>query len=298
MNMRKHLNWTDIANEIRLELKNKYSTNKIWVIVEGIPDQRLFSNLIDGNQVEVYFSYSGLNGVLEIVSELSEETNHILGIRDADFLHLEGKTEIPENIFLTDYHDIEMMMISCDEVYRGVESQHLTRKKEDEDSAGHGKFVFPHKALSSRKIILNAISFMGGLRWINNTENLGLNFDDLGLGKFYDWNVHENIPVIQEDKYLNMIMQRSDSKKGRVSREEINLKRKNMSDLLNLCNGHDFLKVFAISASHSSKKGMNEDDIGKAFGSAYRFEDFQKTNLYKKLQEWSNSRSLPLFEQA
>ena len=41
----------------------------------------------------------------------------MIGIRDADFLHLADKETIPENIFLTDFHDAEMMMISCDNSY-------------------------------------------------------------------------------------------------------------------------------------------------------------------------------------
>jgi hypothetical protein len=62
------------------------------------------------------------------------------------------------------------------------------------------------------------------------------------------------------------------------------------------CNGHDFQKAFASYVSSSSNKGVNDVEIGKAFRIAYRFTDFQKTNLYNQLKKWSDSQSRQLFK--
>nr|VFJ92437.1 MAG: Protein of unknown function (DUF4435) [Candidatus Kentron sp. LFY] len=303
MNMQGHIGWVDIVDAIRLELKNKHSTDKVWIIVEGETDRRLFSKLIDGDDVEIEISHGGLNALLTIVSELSRETERILGIRDADFLHLEGEAKTPENIFLTDHHDAEMMIVSCDEVYRNLAIEHLPKTKPDDSAVSKGG-IPPHEALSSRQVILRSIAFIAGLKWINHTRDLGLDFGNLGLGRFYDWHPDRRALVLDEDNYLDVIMERSGNKKGKVSREAIHLEIKDISDLLDLCNGHDFMRAFAIfSDCHRSpenkkaKKKTSHEDIGKAFRAAYRFMDFQKTRLYKRLQQWSNRQSVSLFKE-
>ena len=286
MSMRNYLDETDVVNSIRLQLRHRSNANKVWIIVEGETDQKLFSKLINGEQVKFEISHGGLQSLLEAVSELLEETNRILGIRDADFLHLEGKEETAENIFLTDFHDAEMMIISCDDAYHQVFAEYFSKEKQPQ--------LF-------REAILKSIAFIGGLRWINdnNSNSLEFNFKGLGFGNFYDGKT----TYLNEEICLNEVMTRSPNKKKTVSRNDVILKIQNISDFLNLCNGHDFLKAFAScvssrSRSTRSKKGVNHEDIGKAFRIAYRFEDFQKTNLYQKLKEWGNIQSRNLFKTA
>jgi len=105
MSMKDHLNKEDVLDSIRLQLRHPSGVDKIWIIVEGETDHKLFSRLIHGRHVEIEISHGGLNSLLQSVSELLKETDRILGIRDADFLHLVGKQESAENIFLTDFHD-------------------------------------------------------------------------------------------------------------------------------------------------------------------------------------------------
>jgi hypothetical protein len=200
-----------------------------------------------------------------------------------DFLYLEGKTETAKNIFLTDFHDAEMMIISCDSACHAIVAEYLREEK---------------APCSLREKILKSISFIGGLRWINisdrltPSESLGLNFKGLGFGNFYDGKVL----VLDEDSCLNEIMKRSPNKKKEISKEDVRLKVQDISDFLNLCNGHDFQKAFASYVSSSSNKGVNDVEIGKAFRIAYRFTDFQKTNLYNQLKKWSDSQSRQLFK--
>jgi len=161
MSMKEYLDESNVINSIRLQLRHPSGAAKVWIIVEGETDQKLFSKLIDGHDVKIEISHGGLNGLLRAVSKLLKETARILGIRDADFLHLEGKKETVENIFLTDFHDAEMMIISCDNAYHGVVAEYL---KEEEE---------PYPL---RKKILKSIAFIGGLRWINVSESLERNF--------------------------------------------------------------------------------------------------------------------------
>ncbi len=271
----------DVAGSIRQQLSHPSGADKVWIIVEGETDQKLFSKLIDGPFVKFEFDPSGWGKIplLKTVSELLKKTDRILGIRDADFLHLEEKKESAENIFLTDFHDSEMMVISCDNAFHAVAAEYAGKAK---------------NTSAFRKKLLKSIAFISGLRWINDAEVVELNFNGLGFGIFYDGKTI----VLDEEKCLNEVMKRSPRKKKEISEEDVRSKIKNVSDLLNLCNGHDFQKAFAFCASCNSKKGVNDVEIGKAFRVAYRFEDFQKSDLYRQLKEWSDHQTTVLFKHA
>ncbi|MBN2089419.1 DUF4435 domain-containing protein [candidate division KSB1 bacterium] len=275
--MRTYLNENDVINSIRLQLRHSSGLNKIWVIVEGESDQKLYSKLINNENVEIEIPYSGVTGLLTAVSTLLKETDRILGIRDADFLHLEGKSETPAHIFLTDFHDTEMMLISCDNAYHAVVAEYLLLRKASE---------------SLREKLLQSITFIGGLRWISNANKLELNFKNIGLGNFYDV---ENLSL-KQNEFLQHVLERSPTKKKEIAMDEIVQKIENISDFYNLCNGHDFQRIFALYVNANSKKGVNAEEISKSFRIAYRFEDFQKTKLFEQLVKWSNIKAITIFK--
>lgn len=282
MSMKDSLNEHDVINSVRLQLRHPSGENKIWIILEGETDQKLYYKLIDGVNVEIEISYSGLSGLLKIVSNLLEETKSIIGIRDADFLHLENKTETINNIFLTDYHDAEMMLIACDNSFNAVAAEYVGRD---------------NNAASLREKLLRSIAFIGGLKWINDAESLGLNFKNFGIGDYYKGETF----FLDEDAYLQVIMKRSVEKKREVLRDNVITKIKDVliKDifyLYNLCNGHDFHRAFALYINSNSDKAIKFEEIGKAFRVAYRIEDFQETNLYKQLRKWSDKNSKALFQ--
>lgn len=279
MSMQDHLNETNVVNSIRLQLRHPSGKYKIWIIVEGEADQRLFSKLINGDLVEIEISHGGVTSVLRAVSELSNETDNVLGIRDADFYHLNNKMETVRNVFPTDLHDAEMMLVSCDNAYKAVISEYICREKDPD---------------SLRNKLLISISFIGGLRWINDSDGLGLNFKNIGLGSFYNG----GSLCLNEECFLIAIMKRSPEKKREVAKDEVANKIKDTSDFLNLCNGHDFQRALALYVNSNSGRGVKYKEISKSFRIAYRFEDFQKTNLYEQLTKWSANNSKVLFKSA
>ena len=283
--MQQHLNENDTIGEIRQARRHPIGKKYLWVLVEGITDQKLYAKLIDGNNTRVEMvpgKDKGVEPLRNAMIMLTQETDRVIGISDADFLHLDEKHETIDCLFLTDAHDGEMMLLSCDSAFESIVAEYLPLKRADFKN-------FRHKLLAS-------LVFLSGIRWLNNTENLELNFKGIGLDNFYDAMdlTLNKINCIQE------IESRSPAKKCSIQLDEIDLKIADTSDYYNLCNGHDVEKAFAqhvtiVNKSVRNTKGIKDTDVGKALRIAYRKEDFQATKLYVSLRNWEIQTGYALF---
>lgn len=280
--MRKYLDEYSTINTIRLELRHPAGKKYLWILVEGITDQKLYAKLINGGNTKVEMVHGGVEELRKALSILILETNQVLGIRDADFLHLDEKQETIGCLFITDAHDGEMMLLSCDTAFESIVAEYLPLKRVDYKN-------FRYELLAS-------LVFLAGIRWINNTENLELNFKGIGLDNFYD----AMDLTLNKIKCVEGIENRSPLKKRSIQLDEIDLKIADTSDYYNLCNGHDVEKAFAqhvtiVNKSVSNTKGIKDTDIGKALRIAYRKEDFQATKLYASLRNWEIQTGYALF---
>lgn len=223
--------------------------------------------------------FGGVENLRKAVSILVQETNRVLGIRDADFLHLDRQQEIIAGLFLTDFHDAEMLMLSCDTAFESVVSEYLPLRRAD--------------FAALRDCLLESIAFLGAIRWINNNDSLELNFKGIGLANFYSAADF----VLDKIKCVEEIESRSPNKTRSLQLIEVDSKLFDFLDRYNLCNGHDFEKAFAlhVNAKYPRVKGIKDEDIGKALRMAYRKEDFATTKLYESLKNWEFETGYALF---
>ena len=239
--MRQYLNEHDIINSIRLELRHSSGKNHIWVLVEGETDQRLFSRLIDAPSVRIEIAHGGIGKLRIAVDTLVKETKQVLGIRDADFLHLDGKSESISNLFLTDYHDIEMMIISCDDSFRPLIAEYLNERLSDFSIL--------------RTEILQSIGFLAGMRWLNDQKNLELFFQHLGFAAFM---IRKKNKLRR--KPVSIRFENTPKTKNRKSiKTKIITLISGIVDYYNLCNGHDFpLKPWLYTSLLYERKGCQK----------------------------------------
>lgn len=276
--MQKHLTKEDVIGEIRQSRRHPTGKKYIWILVEGKTDQTLYKKLVNEN-VKVQWVYGGgLKNLRDALLEFINETNQVIGIRDADFLHLNNKRETIKNLFLTDYHDAEMTLIFCDIVFQSLVDEYLLEQRVKFDSL--------------RNSLLISLAFLGGIRWINDAEDLGLNFDVLGLSNFYS---AANL-TLDKAKCIQEIETRSSKKKRAINAEEIESKIAETNDYYNLNNGHDVVKAFALHVTAiNGGKGIKDDEIARALRVAYRKEDFALTALYASLKNWEQQTGYTLF---
>ena len=79
------------------------------VFVEGGGDFKLWRCFLMKPQTKVTIC-NGCDKVIETTSLANEKGIRCFGIIDRDFRGILGSEELPDNIFLTDEHDIEMMI--------------------------------------------------------------------------------------------------------------------------------------------------------------------------------------------
>jgi len=277
--MKKYLDSTDKINEIKQELNHPLGKAKIWVLVEGVDDVKIYRKLIDAENVKVETVEGGISHLKTALSVLLIETKRVLGIRDADFLHLELVKEEAEALFLTDYHDIEIQMFHSDKVLKSLFNEYQV-----EDDIN-----------KIRSEILAAVSFLGYVRWYNNKNNYGLNFQGISFEKLFD---NKTISLNQK-KLVKYINERSPNKEKEIVIDDVNAMINKSIDLYQLCNGHDVIKLLRlfINFKRNNRKPVNDDGISSALRLSYTYDDFKKTKLFEALNEWELKYSCVLFGQ-
>ena len=271
--------YESVVNDIRLQLRNPSSVGKVWLLVEGDSDYRFYLKMFSDRAVSI-IPTSGIYVLLAVLDAIMNETNRIFAIRDADFFHLNmEQVTLPDNLFMTDCHDIEMMMIACDEVFCSVLVTHTS--------------LSPSEAIKLRKPILHSIAFLGGIRWINNISGLKLDFDKLPLNKFYDG---KNMKL-DEEECVSLINTRSKYKSREITISEISHKIDGITDFYNLCQGHDAMKALSayITSLRKDHAVKHDRDITNGFIQAYHFNHFQQTQLFKDLQAWTECQGIAIF---
>jgi len=172
---------------IRLILKHPSNEKKAFVLLEGETDIRLFKKLFDLNKVEVD-SLQGKEKVIQALQILlSEGYSQIIGIKDADFDHLK-ETNAIENLFTTDYHDMEVSMIES-EALQSLICEYIHTQSNNSEFLSNLK----------QDIYDSAIT-IGYLRWLNQKQE----YNQL-LFKNLDFKIF----VQQNDYQLNLDKEKS-----------------------------------------------------------------------------------------
>lgn len=115
---------------IELVISSDFNEDWTWVVVEGTDDVEIYERLFDYNKAIVCPSLDeegrcGCSNVEEIVETILNGYNfyRIIGLRDADYTPYDENYVVPQNIFLTDCHDIEIQMLENNRVIEGLETK-------------------------------------------------------------------------------------------------------------------------------------------------------------------------------
>ena len=256
------------------------SNKKVIILVEGTDDARFYKHFFD-TQHSFIKAMKGKIFVEQALNDLKLRIPNIIGIRDADFLHLEQKTSPLPNLFLTDVHDLELMLLHSDSVFQKLVNEY-------------------NLSVTLRKQILDTVAFLAYFRWYNekndwyneNNEPIGFTFTGLKLNKFYknsQLNERDLVEQIKAQSHKALLIDIDEIISG------INELQDDTHNLWQLCNGHDYIKILAAEITLNNK-GINDEDLTQILRMTYHITDFKQTHLYKNMQTWATQNHCILYK--
>lgn len=286
--MRRYIDENDKKNEIRLLFKHPSYKNKIILVVEGNSDYKLFRKLIKHDQIKIE-SIDGKKDLVKVMKDLSIEfPERILGICDADYDHLMNKADerIEYSVYVTDEHDIEIMMLLSPAIQSFIE----------EFSSKDNIDKLRNKILQAA---INVSSFIGIVRWINAENHFNLNFKGLNYSEFIIANQVEI--SIDENNFIEILLNRSPKLLPHVDKNLlyglINEYKDRSGSPYQICCGHDLTNTIAICYRQkwaSVETNMTFKKIETALRLAYQESYFYPTDLFKNLLGKLNSFNIKL----
>jgi hypothetical protein len=266
-----------IINDIRLSLRGELERRVVFILVEGSDDRAIFSNFFQGGNTSIK-STGGKNGLKKALGILSRETRQVMGIRDADFSHLEKLAPEYDNMFLTDCHDIEMTMLQFPDVMRHALTPY-------------------HLQNESNEILSSAIQeslYIAYIRWSSRKHNYI--FDTEKINFMGCINITDGKVRLDNEKYLARI---NTAFGQNVNRDSIDtfIKENPAEDHFNLCNGHDVTRMVSQIVSVITGKNTDYNDFHGHLMSAFQLTHFVKTRLYQSILVWQTTNDFHILLQ-
>lgn len=266
----------NIINSILMSF-NHPDGKKNNLIIEGKTDVKLFKNFINEEEVKIR-SVTGKDNVLKVMSGFPiDKKNFIHAVADADFDHiLDKKTEREINkVYLTDFHDMEIIMISSesfDRVFNEYKNHSIEESLID--------------VARLKSTIFEVCKKIGKIRYLNYVNNYDLKFKNISYDDCIEFD--NNNLTLDTDALIYKLIHRSDS-----SNIGIDVLKKKLIDLdcsnfqlEQICCGHDFTKLLAIFLKNSNEfegKNHSSDKIESSLRLSFSIDIFRSFELYTKL---------------
>ena len=274
--MREQITPDRIANSIRL-LRSDHEG--VFLIVEGHSDKLIYERLVNKQEVRVTIA-SGKNNAIKALSILEKEDNfrRVVAVIDADFSRIEQQILDSNNLFLTDEHDLEMMLI------KSAAFDKLLKERESEEKI---------KAFTEdiRETLLKLGQEIGKLRWLSLRNKLDLKFEGLNFKNFID---QKNLSI-NIDKLIISI--KNNSQKLSLDEQQIKQDLSVISDENHdpwqLCCGHDFIGILAIALCKVlgtwNANDVKTEVLERELRLAYELSYFYQTQIYTLMVNWQSN---------
>lgn len=264
---------------IRQALMSPAGLRVVWAVVEAEEDVAVYEKFMQPDSTVVRTSESetgrkGYANVETIVQEVKEEEPraHIMGIRDADYSRFEVDYTVPENIFLTDRRDLEMMLLESESVKQAL------RGWTPAFDEAFGKCI-------------PVCRHFGYLRIYNEVNDLSVKFhDNLRPNKYWDFQ-QQAVTATWEQNSTAKFVELSEGKCTAADvKAFITTHKLENENLYDICRGHDLLKLLSLTLvdvqTYSVSAFMNK------MTAAYTLDDFKATQLYASIIAWQTAEGV------
>ena len=268
------------------------------VFVEGGGDFKLWRNFMQKSQTKVTIC-NGCDKVIEATILGNEKGIRCFGIIDRDFRSILGSEDLPANIFMTDEHDIEMMISHTDSLGKVLNNYDSSQKIDDyEDTQG-----------AVRDKVLTLAERIGYLKLLNKRSDLNIILKKQGkdgniILPAYDKFLDKHCQIKSDEAMISYLLQWSESNGKRANKTLEEILRAYIEesaieqDPWQLSNGHDFayLLAYFIHKVIGCKK-KTQQEIESELVLAYEHNYFKRTNMFSLMNDWmkTNNKNETLF---
>lgn len=293
--MEKHIRPDRVANAI---MQNA-SFKGYYLIVEGSKDSKLYGKFVNEQEIIIKEAF-GNQKVKEVIKILTERGfNRKIGIIDADFTRITGEEIEIDGLFITDDHDIEVMVIR-------------TRALEYVLSVCCPKYKIQEfekkQNVSVRDQIFKLGKEVGYLKLANKIYDLGLVFkpknpegNQIKYKKFIS---DKTLKYLGDGKLIDTVTNYSVNKSEKIQSkntisEKLSVIKREEYLIYQLVNGHDLTNVLFIlmkKVLHSKNKILQDtNSVEDSLILAYEFDDFKTTDLYVEIKSWADEKDVHVF---
>lgn len=255
----------DIISDIRLTLGADIEKKFVYIVVEGEDDIKFLRSELNEN-VYLYESYDGKNGVDVIAGEVFRTNNRVIGIRDRDYSDFILGTN---QVFAYDNSCMEMMFLEDDTALGKICCEFYSGAMSNEDL---------------RNYILSELCFLSCVRKLNEKKNWELILKGISISNAFD-KLTQKICTM---KLKAEISKANSSKFDHVKCSEVEsevIVQSATGNYLLITQGHDFANLFATICNYikSKSRGISGKNVEECLRCSYKHDSFEKTKLYEML---------------
>lgn len=286
--MREYLSIDRDVNAIRLRRETFSGT---FLLVEGSSDRIFYERFVDKVACELV-SISGKPSskirVIEVLNILGKSNfQGSLAVVDADFDHLKVSSDSIANLIRTDTHDLETMLLNSSALEKVI-----AEFGSEEKITKFGRDV--------RIALIEAGILIGYLRWISQTDELNLTFNDIKFSKFID---DKNLQI-DEFKLIQEVKNKSQSfgLKTEDLQQRLTNQKNDSYDPWQVCCGHDLVEILSLGLRKAIGSAKDSDvepnNLERSLRLAYEETYFYKTQIYSYARSWeSNNQPFKVFSE-
>jgi hypothetical protein len=262
--------------EIRLSINHPQNQDKVFVLLEGRTDIKLFRKIFSHKFTDTT-ALDGKDKLVEALTTLhSENFRQVIGIKDADFEHLENIINI-DNLFLTDYHDMEIEMIESDALKSVIDEFSIDECYSDLSN-------------QLRQNIYDIALEIGYIRWYSEQKNGLFNFKQIPFNNLVSY---KNCKIsFNQQEFIALLLNQLKSDDSDIL-ADITILKNISTDRLQICNGHD---LTLLISNYFPTGNINQNKIEEALRLSYHFQYFKKTNLFQNLKSWAELNGYNFFD--
>lgn len=270
--------WEELVNEVSML---QLATGNCCLIVEGTNDANFYASFVDEPHCEIVIAYGKENAVAAIKALNNQGATGVLCIVDRDFEQVQGKSDNTPNLFKTDAHDVETMILlspALDKVVREMGSQAKIRRNKD-----LGRDV--------RSDISNAAFPLGIARLYSLEKEVHIKFEDFKyryVGKKLEQDAGSMIKeLLNHSRIFNV--------KADDFIEYYSEKKALFGEWAQVCCGHDLSVMLGKALQHLwgtlDSKQATGNEVESKLRLAFEGDHLRSTDLYRELTQWARNNA-------